>query len=393
MKVLYILNSTLETGGATKAIVGLATQLIKRRVKPCFVVPNRDGIYNTLKKMGTPVFVLNYRQSIYPPTGTFKDKILVIPRLLVHQTLNIIAICKLCYLLHDNKPDIIHSNTSVTELGYYVSKILKIPHVQHIREYSDKDFQMMYFPSWSFVHSHFHKVNNNVVCITNDIMNYHGMSACDNACVIYDGVFEKKEEMTCYPKENYFLYAGRIEYAKGLDILLDAYTNYVRQTKYPCQLIVAGQSVDIPYKKKIEDIIQTNNLAKHVTFVGNVNNIYDYMQHAKALIIPSRMEGFGLCMPEAMYNCCLCVGNYKGGTKEQLEKGKNYTGTDIALRYSTTEELMAILKEIEEQPYSHWNIMIDNAFKTVNHFYSYEANAQNILNVYETILNKNNIPN
>ena len=43
-------------------------------------------------------------------------------------------------------PDIIHTNTGVIHEGLKVAKRLKIPHVWHLREYQDKDFNWEAFP-------------------------------------------------------------------------------------------------------------------------------------------------------------------------------------------------------------------------------------------------------
>ena len=66
------------------------------------------------------------------------------------------------------------------------------------------------------------------------------------------------------------------------------------------------------------------------------------MRQAKAIIIPSHNEGFGRCMPEAMFNGCLCIGHDTGGTKEQMDNGTEATGEDIALRYQTEDQLTDI---------------------------------------------------
>ena len=42
-----------------------------------------------------------------------------------------------------NRIDIIHSNVSVGQLGYELSKSIGIPYVWHLREFIDKDFNCL----------------------------------------------------------------------------------------------------------------------------------------------------------------------------------------------------------------------------------------------------------
>jgi glycosyltransferase involved in cell wall biosynthesis len=110
------------------------------------------------------------------------------------------------------------------------------------------------------------------------------------------------------------------------------------------------------------------------------------MQQARAIIIPSRFEGFGLCMPEAMFNGCLAIGRNTGGTKEQLDNGLRLQGSEIALRYDTTNELTHLLCEISQSPIAQYQPMVERAFHTVNQLYTEENNAREIFQFYQSIL-------
>ena len=120
--------------------------------------------------------------------------------------------------------------------------------------------------------------------------------------------------------------------------------------------------------------------------MGPRKDIISLMQKAKAIIIPSLNEGFGRCMPEAMFNGCLAIGRDTGGTKEQMDNGLEYTGKDIALRFKTMEQLVSHFMDISKQPLDFFHDMIQSAFITVNHFYSSESNTNKILSLYGRIL-------
>ena len=111
------------------------------------------------------------------------------------------------------------------------------------------------------------------------------------------------------------------------------------------------------------------------------------MRHAQALVIPSRSEGFGLCMPEAMFEGCLCIAHNTGGTKEQLDNGRKLKRKEIAFGYNSTNELAEILKNLFNGTIKkeETDVMIADAFEVVNKLYSTEANAENVFKFYKEI--------
>lgn len=388
MQVLYILHSTQATGGATKAILGLALQLKEKNVTPTFLVPDRMGIYNTLFNSGHQTYCIPFKLSIYPNYRSIGDKIFFFPKLLCRQIINIIALVRIIRLVKALRPDIIHTNTSVVSLGRMAAKWVGIPHIQHIREYGEygnKDFSMHYFPSWKLVHRALEKDNLFNICITKDIQSHHGLKDLANTIVIYDGVHDSVQKMPAHEKEPFFLFAGRIEHIKGVDLLLNAYKQYADKNAAPYTLYIAGGVSDSLYYAEQKTFIDQNHLTEKVVFLGDVKDIENFMQKAKALVIPSRAEGFGFCMPEAMFNGCLCIGNNTAGTKEQIENGLELTGKDIALTYTTEEELADCLQKVHHSDESQWENMKKRAFRTVNTLYTNEESASAIFKIYKNI--------
>jgi UDP-N-acetylglucosamine:LPS N-acetylglucosamine transferase len=176
MRVLYILNSTLPTGGATKAIMGIVPLLQEKGVKPIFLMPDQEGIYRTLIEQGYDTISIPFKMSIYPDMKNKKDLITFLPKLACRIIINILALYKIRKLVKILKPDIIHTNTSVVSLGRMAAKSIGVPHIQHIREYGVKEFSIIYFPSWRFVHKQIRNHNTFNICITKDIQRHHGLN-------------------------------------------------------------------------------------------------------------------------------------------------------------------------------------------------------------------------
>lgn len=384
MKILYILNSTLQSGGATKAFVSLVDELTKNGVEPYILMPDKEGIYEYFVSKGVSVKSLTYRMNAYPPVDNVKQFFMFIPKLLARLWVNHNASKALCKYIKEKKIDIVHTNVSVIDIGERAARKCGVPHVYHIREYADKDFNLKYFPSKKQMQERLKK--SQTVCITKDIQKHHGLSCCDDSAVVYDGIYSKQYMPKTTQKQNYLLYAGRIEYTKGLDVLLRAYFQYVKKTSSPLKLLVAGlHNEQDKFYHDILQFVRENKLQEYVTFLGEIREIDEYMSQAKAVVIPSRYEGFGLVMAESMFNDTLVIGHNTAGTKEQFDNGKEFTGKEIGLRFDTEHQLVEMLKNINDAEHEE---MIFRAEKTVKALYSTETDAEGIMQIYNKLLKK-----
>jgi len=386
MKIAYILSATNPHGGASKAFKTMLSGLMKLGVEPIIIVPDKEGLYKEFMEQGLSVYALRYKLNIYPGHRTLKKVIEFIPRLITKYILNTIASQQLATILQKEHIDIVHTNVGVINIGYLASRKAQIPHIYHIREYADLDFDMDVFPSKKHFRQQLNERQSYSICITRDIQQHHHQTGKDSSRVIYDGIKPAIKKLVEHEKSPYLLYAGRIEPAKGLMDLLIAYAECIKETPEVLPLFIAGSIHQENYWNDIQAFIQEVGLQKQIHYLGQVQDIEQYMQKARAIIIPSRFEGFGLCMPEAMFNGCLAVGRNTGGTKEQLDNGRQLQGEEIALRFENIQQLSHHLKEISLMPTEHYRPMVERAFQTVNHLYTEENNAQQIFQFYQTIL-------
>jgi len=102
--------------------------------------------------------------------------------------------------------------------------------------------------------------------------------------------FRKEKNVT----EDYFYFVSRVEKRKGADILIEAYKLY-KENGGKTQLIVAGPIVD-------KEIQRTASDTPSIQFVGYVNEKENalHMSAAKAFIFPTKKEGFGIPIIEAL---------------------------------------------------------------------------------------------
>lgn len=396
MRVLYILSSTEIRGGATKSFLAMADSVEAAGHQVAVVVPDEKGVTSSLKSRGWDVLVVPYMFATLPYLSwSLRDMIAFLPRLVMAKALNRKARKTVEAFAEKWQPDIVHDNTSVTDLGHYVGKKLNIPHLIHIREYGWRDFHRIN-PG---LRRRMTAANAYVATITADLASFRGKGLKDSHLrVIYNGVVGDRVSGYISHKEPFFLYAGRIRTAKGVNDLISAYISYASAAlssgKTFLGLKLAGAYDADRFYNEMKTRIREASLTQYVEWLGEIEDISSFFSIAAATVIPSRSEGFGRVMPEAMAAGSLCVVRDEGGLAEQLENGRQECGRDIAYGFHTIEELTAIMTDISDSYYNYTGgiyedglffRMISDARKVVSHLYSYEANARGILEYYSEI--------
>lgn len=390
MRVLYIANSTSVSGGDNKSLLTLLSYVMQEGIEPMVVVPDKDGIYESLRNKGIRVFVVDYRMDIYPNFSTIKDKFLFLPRLVARRFIEFYAERKISTICEDMKIDLIHSNVSVLSCGLRAARKCGLPHVAHVREYVDIDFHIHPYPNMK---SFLKRLNGNgsyLICITRGIQEHHGFVG-RNVKQIYNGInIEVLDNNSVLFDEEYFFYAGRIEQAKGVLHLIEAYSSFIDIYPNGPSLKLAGQINDSVYYSKIMNFISLKGLEDKISFLGSRKDVQVLMKNALATIVPSFFEAFGRCLPEAMLNGCLTIGHDTGGTKEQYDNGLNECGLEIGLRYKNKAELTCRLEEVFKYGHTErFTEMRNRAKDVVRKLYSPKQYVEGVCSFYRQILNNN----
>lgn len=355
--------------------------MMTHNVEVFVVTPDRNGVYGELKNMGINVIALQYSFNVRPRR---LRAWLACP---VRKAINYISSLRLTHYAHKHKIDLIHSNTSVNNVGYKAAKRLDIPHVWHIREYGMEDFGLNILK----LNERLHEEGNYSIAITKDIADSRGVLGLASSRVIYNGIVNQVCKNFSTEREDYFLFAGRLEPTKGLDDLVKAFINYRRLlSSSNTRLLIAG--AETPNGKalvsEIKAEIQAAGFASDVEWLGERKDVTQLMQRAKAIIIPSRFEGFGRVMPEAMAVGCLTIARDTGGTHEQLENGLSVTGKEISLRFTTVNELTERLIQVDGMSKQTVEGYRNRAAQTVEVLYTNDSYGAQVLAFYTEILTK-----
>jgi glycosyltransferase involved in cell wall biosynthesis len=105
----------------------------------------------------------------------------------------------------------------------------------------------------------------------------------------------------------YLLFMGRIHKKKGVDLLIQAYAEIIKQKRRtspsPPKLVIAGPGLDTAYGKEIQKIVaEAADLKDRVLFPGMLSGSAKWggLFGCEALVLPSHQENFGIVVAEAL---------------------------------------------------------------------------------------------
>lgn len=379
MKVLFL--ATGDTYGSSQALLSLI-ELLDKDIIPIVVYSLNNGLGKILQERNIKSYHIYLEPNSYPSVIGLKNKVLFL-RSLIKSRFRYYSSCRLLEsVIRLEKPDIIHSNVGVYSEGFMLARKYNIPHVWHLREYQDKDFQMKFLWSKKNFLRKLESNGNYNIAITKGVSDYFGN--LPNTTIIYDGVISCNQIVNTVEKENYFLFVGNISAPKGIDTLVYSYIIFCKYNNTH-KLLIAGDDSTI-LAKKLKKIVNDNKLEDRIIFLGFRQDRFELMQKATALIVPSLFEAFGLITAEAMFNNCIVIGRNTAGTKEQFDNAFNYKKKEIGFRYQNDEELIQILNQIINLPHSELNLRLKLGHSVVKKMYSKEQNALAIQKLYKQIL-------
>ena len=121
------------------------------------------------------------------------------------------------------------------------------------------------------------------------------------------------------PKSVLAVYVGRLDRWKGVDVLLNSWSAVLCAVPHAVLLIVG----DGPMRGALEDQAGSAPWASSVQFLGHCIDVEQILWAADVAVMPSRQEGLGLVLLEAMSTGLPVVGTRVGGIPEMVRSGKN----------------------------------------------------------------------
>lgn len=312
MKVLFLIHDTAISGAALSLfnlLEGLKAKGIDIHVAgPCCT----EAYMVRIEKIGAKYYEVHPAMSVMPPAKSLRNKVGFLKNYFRLFKKKSCYYKELDRLVKEIQPDLIHTNVGVLHEGLKVAQKYGIPHVIHLREYQDLDFNWNFYPS----KKRFEKMlrTTNVICISEDIRSYFNLQDYPSCKTIYNGILSESEASYNPQKEKYFMTATRISPEKDIPMAIKAFSLFSHDHG-DYVLRVFGDGAEV-YKKELKDLVIYLGIEDKVVFEGYKSNIPYYLERAMGLIVSSRNEGFGRMSAEALMKGCALIGRNSGGTKE-----------------------------------------------------------------------------
>jgi glycosyltransferase involved in cell wall biosynthesis len=336
------------------------------------VISAFDGdIIGELKQMNIETNIIRFRPIVYCKTDT--HVYILLKRFYVF-CINFFARQQMTKYVKKNKIDIIHSNSSIFNIGYQVSRKTNTKHVWHIREFADLDYNYKFFTPKRFRKQLFK--SDFVIAVSHALINYYQLDK--NCMVIYNGVMKEEKACINLNKSDYFLFFFFLNKQKGIEDAIYAFSE--KQKKHAnIQFLVVG-GINNNYKCELDALCKKLSVS-NIVFMGRQKDISSLMINAKALLMCSYYEAMGRVTAEAMMYGCPVIGYNNAGTGEIISHSQ--TG----FLYENRKEFIQIMDNLLSD-YSICYPIIENAFQFGKKHFSQEQYASNISRIYHNILNK-----
>jgi glycosyltransferase involved in cell wall biosynthesis len=137
-----------------------------------------------------------------------------------------------------------------------------------------------------------------------------------------------------------FLWAGRLEHVKGVDLLLEAVKTLSEQTEKRFLVRLAGKG---SLREELEQQATALEVCDRISFLGRLSRkeILKEMQEANCFVLPTRYEAFGVVLIEAMATGLPLIATRSGGP-DSIVTSEN----GILIEGENVDELVAAMQEI-----------------------------------------------
>lgn len=316
IKILSLTHYT-KLYGANKSLLNLIEGLESYPVEIQVVCPIEGQLTAYLKDKNKKYHIVRFKSTKFK-AGDKIDKLMAAAKWVANWGF----LFQLKKIVKSQNIDFIHSNSSVIDVGVYLSKQTRKPHIWHIREFGEEDYGIKFFPNEKFFHKLLKKTD--AIITISEALNKTRIPAFipnSKKYVLYNGVISSSDieinTIERLPALTFnFAIIGRLQPSKGQLDAIKAFNILKKKGYQNIRLFIAGDG-EADYISKIQHFIDCENLVESVTLLGYLSKIDTLYQQTDVLLMCSKSEGMGRVTVEAMAKGIPVIG-YKGGATPEL---------------------------------------------------------------------------
>lgn len=317
MKIMYLLFS-FTVGGTERLVANICNQMEAQNEEVYLYIINDLIDANLLNTLNENIHVKLLRRKV----GS-KDKIS--------------PLFKVAKYIKKNKIDVVHCNSFNAPELLILSKIVNhnckvVSTIHGMGQFENIGKNKIFLKNW---------ICDKFIGISNAVVEDIVAAGIDEKKVarVYNGIETKKYNCAKLKKydENAIVIgcvARIMPELKGQDVLLEAIKIVKKQHTKVIALFAGGvaenQQSDYEYLKKY---VRDNSLEENVKFLGSLDNIPEFLNKIDICVVPSRSEGFGLALVEAMAMGVPCVASNIAGPREIIKK------TDLGMLFESNNSV------------------------------------------------------
>ena len=378
MRVLFITH-TNGLDGANRSLLQLVKELRdNHRVEPVVVCPC-DSQSHVL----TSVYAKEGIRCIPVPLVKFKlagrrsaaAKCLLAVSFLIHDLY-------LLYALRNVRFDLVHSNSSVIDMGAYLARWRGVPHVWHLREFGYEDFRMMSvfgkrYERWIY------KKCSIAIAISKAIEQKFKPLFGNRLRLIYNGIATKDESLSATHTNSVltFCIAGRLEPNKNQLEVLKACQLLKCESESAFRLLVIGAGGNTAYIEELKKYVADNHLDGNVVFMGYRDDVPDVLRQCDVGITASTNEAFGRVTVEYMMQSLAVIASDTGANPEII----NNSETGLLYHLGDTRQLADRMRMLMENRDLLLRLAA-NGKRQAHEIFSSVKNSDSIYNLYTTLV-------
>lgn len=381
MRVLYITHVG-AMDGANRSMLQLIEELrANHNVIPIVVCPreatrNGQSIASECKARGIECYVVPLVKFKLAVGKSFIEKLKIFLSFIIRN------VC-LIFKLRNVRFDMVHSNSSVIDMGAYVSMARRIPHVWHLREFGYEDFRLVSVFGQRYERWIYSKCTC-AIAISKVIEEKFRPYFNHRIRLIYNGVVPKDESLLAIHnnKVTTFCLTGRVEPNKNQLEALRAAALIKKQTEKDFKILIVGHC-DKDYTEVLKKFVADNGLESNVEFFGYRTDVPQILQKCDAGLMLSTNEAFGRVTVEYMMQNLAVIASNTGANPEIITDGVTGLLYELGDIESLAEKMNLLIKD---------HSLLDSlSEKGKRHAYSHFTsvlNSNKIFSLYQTILNR-----
>lgn len=364
-------------GGANLCLSEMVIYMQKfHNVEPYILVPGGGIIEKKLSPYGVKFLCYDFRISVVNEHTKYKSF-----RKFTRRIMRYTEYYKILGEIEQQglKFDLVHTNTSITDIGLFLANKWNIPHIWHFREFVKEHYPFEYIWSDKRITQKLLQ-SARVITISKSleqkITNY---SSNIKEVQIYDGIDIRSGYEKSYFENNIiqFCIIGMITRDKNQLDIVKACTKLIEQGHCNFTVTIVGPT-EGDYYDEIVNYIHKNNLESYISFTGYIENVNSVLEHMDIGIMASKKEAFGRVTIEYMSNYMPVIGTRSGATPELIAP------LNLMYEVGDIEQLADRMKYCISHTNEIRNIGLQA--RKISESFNLEKNCEQIWNVYQEIL-------